>query len=518
MGANDTVSGGIGSETEIRVAQASATAHAPDFTGLKEAKEARRWLGADHGDEQIAETRGLAENLSRETLFRRSLLTADVVAIAGAFVLLAGISSRTLQLTWVSVCGLLALLLVSKTFGLYDRDEALLHKTTLDETPKLLHVATLGALLAWLAGGFVVAGHTLNRREALLLWLLLLILLVVLRATARTIVLRSVPAERCLFIGDQASAATIRSKLSGHSGVNAEMVAHLQPNDAHAWSAEGFSSQRLEEIRNLARTLDVHRAIVAPGSADAGEMLDLLRTLKAVGVRVSVLPRLLEVVGSSVEFDDLHGVMIMGVRRFELTRSSAAVKRAFDLVGASLGLLAISPLMILIAVAIKLDSRGPIFFRQPRVGRHGQHFRMLKFRTMAPGADAMKDSLRDRNEAQDGLFKIADDPRVTRLGRLLRRSALDELPQLINIIAGEMSIVGPRPLVIDEDQCIEGWHRRRLELKPGMTGPWQILGPARVPLREMGAIDYLYVANWSLWGDVKIILRTVPHVLGRRGL
>ncbi len=208
----------------------------------------------------------------------------------------------------------------------------------------------------------------------------------------------------------------------------------------------------------------------------------------------------------------------MGVRRFDLTRSSAALKRGFDLLGASLGLLAVSPLMIAIAIAIKLDSRGPVFFRQLRVGRHGQRFHMLKFRTMVPDAEALKDGLRDRNEAMDGLFKIAEDPRVTRVGRLLRRSALDELPQLLNIARGEMSLVGPRPLVLDEDQRVEGWHRRRLELMPGMTGPWQILGPSRVPLREMVAIDYLYVANWSLWTDVKILLRTVPHVLGRRGL
>jgi exopolysaccharide biosynthesis polyprenyl glycosylphosphotransferase len=231
-----------------------------------------------------------------------------------------------------------------------------------------------------------------------------------------------------------------------------------------------------------------------------------------------VLPRLLEVVGSSVEFDDLHGVTVMGVRRFELTRSSAVVKRAFDLLGASLGLLAVSPLLAVIAVAIKLDGRGPVFFRQLRVGQHGKRFYMLKFRTMVPDAEAMKDSLRDRNEAQEGLFKIADDPRVTRVGSFLRKSALDELPQLFNILKGEMSLVGPRPLVIEEDQRVEGWHRRRLELMPGMTGHWQILGPARVPLAEMVAIDYLYVANWSLWKDVKILLRTVPHVLGRRGL
>ena len=506
--------GGTGSETEIPVASAIPAAHASDLARL----EPRRGRITARGEEQLAQPRGLAENLSRETLFRRSLLTADVVAIVGAFVLLAQLYSRSLQLTWVSIGGLLALLMVAKVFGLYDRDEALLHKTTLDEAPKLFHVATLGALLAWLAGGFVVAGATLDRREALLLWLVLLLLLVIVRSTARALVLRAVPAERCLFIGDIASAETIRSKFSGHSGVKAEMVAHLDLDDVDAWSTHRLSAQRLLEIRNLARSLDVHRAIVAPGSVDAGEMLDVVRTLKAVGVRVSVLPRLLEVVGSSVEFDDLHGVMIMGVRRFELTRSSAAVKRAFDLLGASLGLLAISPLMIAIAVAIKLDSRGSVFFRQPRVGRHGKHFNMLKFRTMVPNADAMKDSLRDRNEAREGLFKIADDPRVTRVGRILRKSALDELPQLFNILRGEMSIVGPRPLVIDEDRHVEGWHRRRLELKPGMTGPWQILGPARVPLREMGAIDYLYIANWSLWGDVKILLRTVPHVLGRRGL
>ncbi len=514
------MSSGVGSETEAPFTE-SATTRAAELaipTVWRDREGNNRAARATSSEAVDVNARGLAENLSREALFRRSLLAADVLAIVGAFVLLTQITSRSLQLTWVSVCGLLTLLVSAKMFGLYDRDDVLLHKTTLDEAPKLFHVATLGALVAWLAGGFVVQGATLSRHEALLLWLMLAILLMLTRSSARALALRVVPAERCLFIGDQASARTIRSKLSGHSGVNAELVAHLDLDDVASWSAKAFSGERLSEIRELARTLDVHRAIVAPVSADGGEMLDLVRTLKAVGVRVSVLPRLLEVVGSSVEFDDLHGVTLMGVRRFELSRSSMVVKRAFDLAGATLGLLAVAPLVAVIAVAIKLDDRGPLFFGQLRVGRHGKHFHLLKFRTMIPGADALKDSLRDRNEAQEGLFKIADDPRVTRVGKLLRSSALDELPQLINIIKGEMSLVGPRPLVVDEDRCVEGWYRRRLELMPGMTGPWQILGPARVPLNEMGAMDYLYVANWSLWGDVKILLRTVPHVLGRRGL
>jgi exopolysaccharide biosynthesis polyprenyl glycosylphosphotransferase len=468
--------------------------------------------------QQITEARGLAASLRRDAIFRRFLLAADIIAIGGAFLLVTRLSPRPLQLTWLSVVGLPLLLLGAKLFGLYDRDETLLRKTTLDEVPKLFHLATLCALVAWIAGGWIVVGAPMHRPEALFLWLVLLAALVLARASARTIALSLAPVERCLFIGDRASARTIRSKLTSHGGVKATMVAQLDSEEAAPWSTDHFSPGRLAEIRDLAQELNVHRAIVAPGSAEGGNILNLVRTLKAVGVRVSVLPRLLEVVGSSVEFDDLHGVTVMGVRRFELTRSSRLVKRSFDLLGASLGLLAVSPLLAVIAAAIKLDSRGPVFFRQLRVGQHGERFYMLKFRTMVPDAEALKDGLRDRNEAQEGLFKIADDPRVTRVGRFLRKSALDELPQLLNILKGQMSLVGPRPLVIEEDQRVEGWHRRRLELMPGMTGHWQILGPARVPLAEMVAIDYLYVANWSLWKDIKILLRTVPHVLGRRGL
>jgi exopolysaccharide biosynthesis polyprenyl glycosylphosphotransferase len=465
----------------------------------------------------IAEVRGPAASQRRDALVRRFLLVADVVAIVGAFLLTVVLSSRSLQLTWVGIAGVPILVVCAKLTGLYDRDETLLRKTTLDEAPKLFQLATLCAMVAWLTGGLLVQGQ-LDRHEALFLWLALAGGLIIARALARKLALRVAPTERCLFIGDDLSAETIRSKLSGHGGVKAEVVAHLDLDRVAPWSTDTFSEARLAEVRDLAHTLDVHRAIIAPRSADAGEMLNLVRTLKAVGVRVSVLPRLLEVVGSSVEFDDLHGVTVMGVRRFDLTRSSAAFKRAFDLAGASLGLLAVSPLLLVIAAAIKLDSRGPVFFRQQRVGRYGKRFGMVKFRTMVPDAEALKESLRHRNEAMEGLFKIADDPRVTRVGRLLRSSALDELPQLWNIVRGEMSLVGPRPLVLDEDQRVVGWHRRRLELMPGMTGPWQILGPARVPLKEMVAIDYLYVANWSLWSDVKILLRTVPHVLGRRGL
>jgi exopolysaccharide biosynthesis polyprenyl glycosylphosphotransferase len=453
----------------------------------------------------------------RESLYRRLLLLADVVAIALALLLTVSWAPQSLRLTWESMIVLPMVIGGAKLCGLYDRDEALIRKTTLDEVPALFQLATFCTLAVWLADWPVVNGP-LRREGALFFWLALTVLLTGLRAAARALALRTAPVERCLFIGDLASECRIRGKLLDGCGTKATIVAHVELDEAGPWSTSSFSPERLAEIRDLAQTLDIHRAIVAPGSADGGDMLDLVCALKAVGVRVSVLPRMLEVMGSSVEFDDLHGVTIMGLRRFELTRSTALVKRAFDLAGATLGLVAALPLMVLAAIALKLDSKGPILFRQLRVGRDGVPFSMFKFRTMVCGAEALRESLSDRNEAQEGLFKIADDPRITRVGRVLRKTCLDELPQLLNILRGEMSLVGPRPLVLDEDVLVEGRHRRRLELLPGLTGHWQILGPARVPLREMAAMDYLYVANWSLWTDVKILLRTVPHVLARRGM
>jgi lipopolysaccharide/colanic/teichoic acid biosynthesis glycosyltransferase len=158
-----------------------------------------------------------------------------------------------------------------------------------------------------------------------------------------------------------------------------------------------------------------------------------------------------------------------------------------------------------------------VFFAQTRVGKNGRRFRMLKFRSMVADAETQKDRLRHLNEAT-GLFKIEHDPRITHVGRFLRRTCLDELPQLLNVWRGEMSLVGPRPLVVDEDVQVRGLDRHRLHLTPGMTGHWQILGSARTPMQEMVGIDYLYVANWSLWMDVKILLRTIPYVLASRGM
>jgi exopolysaccharide biosynthesis polyprenyl glycosylphosphotransferase len=310
-------------------------------------------------------------------------------------------------------------------------------------------------------------------------------------------------------LGDAAAIRVISTKLDS-PGVNVTVVGTVQLDPVEApVSAEDFGW--------LVHDNDVHRVILAPVTTDARDTLDLVRVAKALGVRVSLLPRLFEVVGSSVEFDHLDGITMLGVRRFGLTRSSHALKRAFDLAGSTIMLLAVAPIMGALALAVRLDSPGPVLFRQTRIGRGGVPFEIFKFRTMVPDAESLKGSLAHLNETE-GLFKITHDPRITRVGGFLRRTALDELPQLFNVWLGEMSLVGPRPLVVDEDAKIEGLDRSRLHLTPGMTGHWQILGSARIPLHEMVGIDYLYVANWSLWTDLKILLRTVPYMLSRRGM
>ncbi|MEA2176996.1 MAG: hypothetical protein QOG77_293, partial [Solirubrobacteraceae bacterium] len=315
----------------------------------------------------------------------------------------------------LKLTGLLVLPLVAvagKLMGLYDRDELVLSKTTLDEAPALFHLATLYALLIWLSSGVFVAGE-LGPRQVLGLWGCLLGGTLLCRGLARVFARRLAQPERCLVLGAPDPADAICRKLENSRALNATVVGRL-PLD--------LDVQRPGALARAVRERDVHRVILAPGSGDNDAMLDTVRLVKALGVRVSVLPRVLEVVGSSVEFDEIEGITVLSVRSFGLSRSSRATKRATDVVLASIGLLSVAPFMIAIAIAIRLDSRGPILFRQVRVGRDGRRFELLKFRSMVADAEDRKAGLADRNETV-GLFKIADDPRITRVGRFLRRTS-----------------------------------------------------------------------------------------------
>lgn len=447
----------------------------------------------------------------RDSLFRRSLGVADMWAVSLALVSSAALLGDD-RLTLGAIAVPVLFVAVAKITGLYDRDEHLLHRTTLDEAPALFGLATTSTLLLWFANGLVVDG-VFSRAQILGTWLLLFALLVVFRSIARNIARRWAPVERCLFVGDSSSASEFGEKLASSHAVRAELVGWL-PTRRSTDSEVDLQSR----IARLIEEHAVQRVVLGPTAAHSEGLLDAIRRIKAVGVKVSVLPDVARVVDSSIELDRLNGITLLGVRRFEITKSSRIIKRGFDLAGSLVGLTLLGPVMLFVTIAIRLDSRGPVLFRQQRAGRHGKPFEMLKFRSMVEGAEDRHEQLLALNETDGVVFKIADDPRITRVGRIIRRIHLDELPQLFNVLRGDMSLVGPRPLPLAEDQMIEGWHRRRLDLRPGITGPWQVLGSSRIPVREMVKLDYKYVGDWSVWNDVRILLLTVPHVFRRRGL
>ncbi len=444
----------------------------------------------------------------RDRTYRRALATSDATSMFLSLAISIGlVGGQTPRIT--ALLAIPVVVVIAKAIGLYDRDELLLRKTTLDEAPQLFHVATVVALVASFLDDRIVFG-ALTNTTVFALWVSSFFSLLLFRYAARSFVTSRVAVERCLVLGAEATAEDVAAKLEGTHAVSAHVVDRIS-----------FVPGQVEAlIPRLERAISeggIERVIVAPEQVDQSEILDVVRAIKAVGVNVTLVPRIFEVLGSSVVFDDLSGMQLLAMRRLRMARSSLMLKRSLDLAVSGGGLFVVSPILLIIAAAIKLDTRGDVFFRQTRVGRDGERFEILKFRTMVADADARKDELRGDNETV-GLFKIAGDPRITRVGRILRKTSLDELPQLFNVFKGDMSLVGPRPLVVDEDSQVVGWHRRRLALTPGMTGQWQILGSAKIPLHEMVKIDYLYVTTWSFWTDVKILLRTIPYVLRGGGL
>jgi exopolysaccharide biosynthesis polyprenyl glycosylphosphotransferase len=450
----------------------------------------------------------------RDSIYHRALAAADMVAVAVALLAIPWLVGSD-SLTTLAVLVPPSFVILAKASGLYDRDEHLIHKNTLGEVPALFSLATLAALLLWLSDDTVIEGG-LDRPQILGAWVLVFVLLVGLRALARRTARSVTAAERCLLLGDELEARFLDEKLSLTGAANAELIGSIPLREA---TGEERDSGLNPEVVPALDEHAIDRVIIGSGSRGRDELLHIIRTLRLRGVKVSVLPEASRVAGSSVELDHLHGLTLLGMRRFDFTRSSRIVKRAFDILGAAAGLLFVSPVLIVAAIAIKLETPGPLVFRQLRVGRHGARFEMFKLRSMHAWADAAKADYAHLNEGADGLFKIPDDPRVTRVGRVLRRWQVDELPQLVNVLKGEMSLVGPRPLIPEEDRRIEGWYRRRLDMAPGITGHWQVLGSStQIPLDEMVKLDYLYVANWSLWGDVQLLVRTLGFLTTSKGV
>lgn len=266
-------------------------------------------------------------------------------------------------------------------------------------------------------------------------------------------------------------------------------------------------------VSYLVGKFEIDEVIIALPSAQHQKINEILVACARQRVGFRIVPDFYELALNQVDVMEINGIPLIGLREPSLRGSGQIVKRLIDVVLAALGLIVLAIPMLFLAIAIKLDSEGPIFHQQVRIGRRGRPFSFYKFRSMRVGADKDLSKLLRKNEAQGPIFKMRHDPRCTRVGRWIRHFSLDELPQLANVLRGDMSLVGPRPPFPHEVEQYQDWHRRRLEVAPGLTGLWQVSGRSEIPFDEMALLDIWYIENWSLGLDLKILVRTVPAVV-----
>jgi exopolysaccharide biosynthesis polyprenyl glycosylphosphotransferase len=453
----------------------------------------------------------------RDATVRRFLAAADLVGLCAAFALAFLTAGQTGYFFWALVT-LPAWVVIFKAYGLYDRDMKRISHTSIDDLPWIFHSVVLGAILLFAVYHFAPPPNV-DITNLALFGVYAVVAITAARAIARRLAVRVLGPERVVLVGDGEEIAALGMKMRAHPEFGVEPV---------GWVSRALSDAAGSDLPILGDTasFDLERAVVERSAErlvvvqrdfDETAMFDLLRESRELSVKVSVLPHLFYLLGPSVEVDDVEGLTVLGINPPVLSRSSRFLKRSMDVAGSLALLLITAPLFGLIAVAIKLDSRGPVFFRQRRVGCKGRCFELVKFRTMVRDAEARRERLLEKSK-DPGWLHVDDDPRITRVGRFLRHSSLDELPQLWNVLKGEMSLVGPRPLIEPEHSQLDRWGKTRIDLTPGLTGLWQVLGRTRIPFEEMIKLDYLYVTNWSLWTDVRLILRTVPAVLARRGV
>ncbi len=291
--------------------------------------------------------------------------------------------------------------------------------------------------------------------------------------------------------------------------------------DAEGTAATHFGRFRaLGSIGDLESIIHIHQideVLIALPSNQHQQIMRSVRLCERAGAEFKLIPDLHELSLSRIDMDTIEGIPLIGIKSAGISPWQYTLKRGLDITIAGLVLLLGLPFWLLVALAIKLDSRGPVLFKQERLGYQGSPFLLYKFRSMHTRADSALASLRSKNEMSDPLFKLKDDPRRTRVGKIIRKTSIDEIPQLLNVLKGDMSLVGPRPPLASEVAQYEEWEKGRLEVRPGMTGLWQVRGRSELDFDEMVLLDLYYIENWSLRLDLQILLQTIPAVLFSRG-
>jgi exopolysaccharide biosynthesis polyprenyl glycosylphosphotransferase len=403
-------------------------------------------------------------------------------------------------------------------YGLYRRAGRRLVDSIFPDLAPLLHATLIGCLV------LAAASSTLHRYLGLtplgiggsaLVGGAVLVTVPVSRRLIRVLLHPDRTRSRAVVVGSGRVAAVVLQRLRAVPGM--EIVGYVDDGVSPAVEIHDIAKLgRLEDLSSVVRREAIDHIVVAFTPVSGAELAGVLRSL-ADEVKISIVPRLFDLLTVRSRVDDLHGLPVVDVAPAVLGTADRFAKRAMDLVLSASGLVVTLPLTVAVALLVKLTSPGPVLFRQERSGREGTTFSMLKFRTMYVDAEARHVELTGSNEADGPLFKLHRDPRVTPIGAWLRRSSLDELPQLFNVLTGRMSLVGPRPLVISEARQIRGWAERRFAVRPGLTGLWQVSGRSDLPFDELCRLDYSYVASWSLAWDLRILWHTPSAVIRRRG-
>ena len=466
----------------------------------------------------------------RGWLVRRVLVAADVIGLLTAFWLaqatFVGTRPGKFDLLMEAVLFIATLplwVLVARMYGLYSLDDRRTNHVTTDEVATVFNMVTVCTwvffAVTWLTG----AAHP-DVAKLLLFWAFASLCVPLSRALARAYArTRRSYSQNTVIVGAGDVGQTVAEKLLRHPeyGVNLVGFVDAEPKEQRTTVEDLTILGPPDRLAEVIRDYDVERVIIAFSRDSHERGLALIRSLKDAFVQVDIVSRYFELIGPSTGISTIEGIPVLCLPPRALGAFAQFLKRTMDIVASALTLIVLSPFLLIVALAIRVDSPGPVFFRQARVGLGGREFRIFKFRTMVRDADQQKQALAHLNKhamSDRRMFKIANDPRATRVGSFLRRTSIDELPQLLNVLLGDMSLVGPRPLIPSEDLHVENWGRERLSLRPGMTGLWQVLGRSEIAFDEMVRLDYLYVTNWSIWEDLRLMCGTVPAVLkGGRG-
>lgn len=417
------------------------------------------------------------------------------------------------------------LFLALKASGMYNPFQRI---RVLDRIPKI--VGSVNAYLVFtLIFSFLLNSLATPRGFLIFFWAFSIVFIFLFRTLLQGVASLSgwgdVVMRNTLIVGAGKVGKSVARKLIKHQGFGLRPIGFLDDDPLFAEFQEPELRDlrvlgNLDSLRRVIEDFHVEKVIIAFNTSPAEKLLDLASACNAAGVECSIVPRLFEVITDEIVVNEIGGIPLIRLREKRLHGYRKALKALEDYVLGTAILLITWPILLISAVAIKLDSPGPVFFRHKRVGKDGKCFDCLKFRSMVDGAHKMQAELvngKSDNEFGWLCWKEKEDPRVTRVGKWLRKFSIDELPQIFNVLAGQMSLVGPRPHIKEEVRQYKEWHHQRLNVKPGITGLWQVSGRSDLPFDEMIKLDLYYIETWSLWQDIKIILRTFKAVISGDG-